>query len=59
MSTKWIPEKAYRGDVPKGFGWAIYLNDINREYKNKKGDHLLFDTKKQSQEFCDKLNKEK
>ena len=39
-------------------GWAIYMVDENTEYVDKHGDNLIFDTKKEAQDFVDKLNKE-
>ena len=53
--SKWQIEKAYC-NVPKGFGWAIYLKDENTEYTNADGDNLLFDTKKEAQDFIVLLN---
>lgn len=48
--SKWTIEKAYC-NVPKGFGWAIYMKDQNIEYTNPEGDNLLFDTKEEAKKF--------
>lgn len=37
-------------------GWAVYLNGYNTEYIDEQGDNLIFDTKKEAQEFVDMLN---